>query len=148
MSNYPTPAAVRTTPGATLRLPSLIDLFRGRSGTRLVDMVWTPGVCAALIIVVGAIGFWLHQPWLFAGLGPTILVVASNPDHDTARFLSLVDDPRDLRAALAIVAFLPSTLWLTYGTELELSVKDGKLLPGDPDRPTYIDLSLRREDER
>lgn len=90
MSNYPTPAAVRTTPGATLRLPSLIDLFRGRSGTRLVDMVWTPGVCAALIIVVGAVGFWLHQPWLFAGLGPTILVVASNPDHDTARFRSIV----------------------------------------------------------
>ena len=30
---------------------------------------------------------------------------------------------------------------------IELSVENGKLLPGDPAQPTYIDLSLRREDE-
>jgi len=89
MSHYPTPAAVRTTPGAAIKLPSIVDLFRGRSTTRIVDMIWTPGVCAALVIVVGAIGFWLHQPWLFAGLGPTILLVASNPGHETSRFRSI-----------------------------------------------------------
>ena len=90
MSTYPTPAAVRTTPAASFKLPTLADLVRGRSALRVVDMVWTPGVAAALIIVVGAIGFWLHQPWLFAGLGPTIFLVASNPGHETARFRSIV----------------------------------------------------------
>lgn len=90
MSNYPTPAAVRTTSSAPLRIPSIAELFRGRSAIRVVDMIWTPGVCAALVIVIGAIGFWLHQPWLFAGLGPSILVVASNPGHETARFRSIV----------------------------------------------------------
>ena len=90
MSTYPTPATVRTTAATPFKLPDLLDLFRGRSATRVVDVIWTPGVAAALIIVVGAIGFWLHQPWLFAGLGPTILLVASNPGHDTARFRSIV----------------------------------------------------------
>lgn len=90
MSNYPTPAAVRTTSGAPLRIPSIAELLRGRSASRILDVVWTPGICAALVIVVGAIGFWLHQPWLFAGLGPSILLVASNPGHDTARFRSIV----------------------------------------------------------
>ena len=89
MSNYPTPAAVRPTP-APIKLAALTDLFRGRSAARGIEMVWAPGVCAALIIVVGALGFWLHQPWLFAGLGPTILIVASNPGHETTRFRSIV----------------------------------------------------------
>jgi hypothetical protein len=89
MSNFPTPAALRATP-ASLKLSSLGDLFRGRSADRAIEMVWAPGVCAALIIVVGAIGFWLHQPWLFAGLGPSILIVASNPGHETTRFRSIV----------------------------------------------------------
>ena len=31
---------------------------------------------------------------------------------------------------------------------VELAVAKGKLLPGDPAQPTFIDLSLRREDER
>ncbi len=31
---------------------------------------------------------------------------------------------------------------------LELSVVDGKLLHGDPDQPTYMDLKLEREEER
>jgi hypothetical protein len=31
---------------------------------------------------------------------------------------------------------------------VELSVADGKLLPGNPDEPTYIDLKSEREEER
>jgi hypothetical protein len=31
---------------------------------------------------------------------------------------------------------------------VELSVADGKLLPGNPDEPTYIDLKPAREDEK
>ena len=90
MSNYPTPAAVRTTPGATFRLPKLADLLSARAGAKALDAVWAPTVCAGLIIVVGALGFWMHQPWLFAGLGPSILLIASNPGHETSRFRSIV----------------------------------------------------------
>ena len=89
MSNYPTPAAVRATPGASFKLPSLTDLLRGRAAARALDAAWAPGVCAALIIVVGGLGFWMHQPWLFAGLGPSILLVASSPGHETSRFRSI-----------------------------------------------------------
>jgi hypothetical protein len=90
MSTYPTPATVRTTSPAPFRLASLTDLLRGRDAARVIDMIWTPSVCAALILVVGTIGFWLRQPWLFAGLGPSILLVASNPGHETTRFRSIV----------------------------------------------------------
>ncbi len=31
---------------------------------------------------------------------------------------------------------------------VELTVKDGKLIPGDPTRPTYVDLKSVREEER
>ena len=89
MSNYPTPAAVRTTPGATFNLRKLTDMLSGRSVAKAVDAAWAPGVCAALVIVVGALGFWMHQPWLFAGLGPSILLIASSPGHETSRFRSI-----------------------------------------------------------
>ncbi len=89
MSNYPTPAAVRTTPGATFKLAKLTDLLSGRSAAKAIDAAWAPGVCAALVIIVGALGFWMHQPWLFAGLGPSILLIASNPGHETSRFRSI-----------------------------------------------------------
>lgn len=89
MSNYPTPAAARTA-ASPIKLSSFTDILRGRSAAQFIEMGWAPGVCAVLIVVVGAIGFWLHQPWLFAGLGPTVLIVASNPGHETARFRSIV----------------------------------------------------------
>ena len=90
MSTYPTPAAVRTTHAAPFKLSAFTDLLRGRSASRIVDTVWAPGVCAALVVVIGALGFWMHQPWLFAGLGPSILMVASNPGHETSRFRSIL----------------------------------------------------------
>ena len=31
---------------------------------------------------------------------------------------------------------------------VELRVADGKLVPGDPDQPTYIDLKPEREQEK
>jgi hypothetical protein len=89
MSNYSTPAAVRTTPGATFKLSNFADMLSGRSVARAVDAAWAPGVCVALVILIGALGFWMHQPWLFAGLGPSILLVASSPGHETSRFRSI-----------------------------------------------------------
>jgi hypothetical protein len=90
MSTYPTPAAVRTTAITPLSLAKLTALFRGGSSAAVVDAIWVPAVAATLIVVAGAIGHWLKQPWLFAGLGPTVLMLASNPGHETTRFRAVV----------------------------------------------------------
>ena len=90
MSTYPTPAAVRSTAMPPLNLAKLTSLFRGRSIAAAVDAIWVPAVAATLIVIAGAIGHWLKQPWLFAGLGPTVLMLASNPGHETTRFRAVV----------------------------------------------------------
>ena len=89
MSAYPTPANVAATSGA----PSLSKFFamvRGGSVVSIYDMVRVPLVSAALIALTGAIGYWLKQPWLFAGLAPTILMVAAAPGHETTNFRAIV----------------------------------------------------------
>jgi hypothetical protein len=73
-----------------LSLAKLTALFRGGSSAAVVDAIWVPAVAATLIVVAGAIGHWLKQPWLFAGLGPTVLMLASNPGHETTRFRAVV----------------------------------------------------------
>ena len=90
MSHYPTPAAARPTAITPLNLAKLTALFRGRSIATVVDAIWVPAVAATLIVVAGAVGYWLKQPWLFAGLGPTVLMLASNPGHETTRFRAVV----------------------------------------------------------
>jgi hypothetical protein len=74
-------------------VPSLGALFtrlRGGSAASILHLLWVPAVSAALIVLVGAIGVWLRQPWLFAGLAPTILMVAANPGHETTSFRAIV----------------------------------------------------------
>lgn len=90
MANYPTPAAVRAMPGGGLTLGQLATAVRRGSFATLVDALWVPAVSAILILLVGVIGYQLKQPWLFAGLGPTALLLATNPEHDTARFHAVV----------------------------------------------------------
>lgn len=90
MSTYPTPAAVRTSAITPLNLAKLTALFRGGSRAKVIDAIWVPAVAATLIVLAGAVGYWLKQPWLFAGLGPTVLMLASNPGHETTRFRAVV----------------------------------------------------------
>jgi hypothetical protein len=72
-------------------MAKLVAMFRGgASVASALDAVWVPAVSAALIVIVGVVGYWMKQPWLFAGLGPTILLVASNPGHESSRFRSVV----------------------------------------------------------
>jgi hypothetical protein len=89
MTAFPTPASVQ----AALSAPSLTKLFarlRGGSIAPALTLLWVPAVSAALIVLVGAIGVWLRQPWLFAGLAPTILMVAANPGHETTSVRAIV----------------------------------------------------------
>jgi hypothetical protein len=89
MPAYPTPAAMR----AGAEAPSfakLTSLIRGGSIAPLLSMFWVPLVSAALIVLVGFIGTYMRQPWLFAALAPTILMVAATPGHETTGFRAIV----------------------------------------------------------
>jgi hypothetical protein len=88
MTAFPTPASV-----STHRAPSLTTLFaklRGGTVASTLNLLWVPAVSAALVVMAGAMGVWLKQPWLFAGLAPTILMVAANPGHETTSFRAIV----------------------------------------------------------
>ncbi|HUF27740.1 MAG TPA: HPP family protein, partial [Gemmatimonadaceae bacterium] len=63
---------------------------RGRAAATAIDALWVPVVSALLIVLAGAMGFWMSQPWLFAGLGPTVLMIVSNPGHETTSFRAVV----------------------------------------------------------
>jgi hypothetical protein len=45
---------------------------------------------AILILVAGALALATSQPWLFAALGPTAVVIATAPGQSTSRFHSVV----------------------------------------------------------
>ena len=85
----PSPAVTQqmSAPGMTARLTSA---WRGRSPAAASDSIWVPGVSAALILAAGAMSLATKQPWLFAGLGPTVIVAASSPGHPSTRFHSIV----------------------------------------------------------
>jgi HPP family protein len=89
MPAYPTPAAMRATAGAP-SFAKLTAVFRGGSIAPVLDALWVPLVSASLIVLVGAIGTWMRQPWLFAALAPTALMVAANPGHETTNFRAIV----------------------------------------------------------
>jgi len=89
MSAFPTPASIPATP----RIPSLTGLLsklRRGSVASVVSLLWVPAISAAVIVLTGAIGVWLRQPWLFAGLAPTIVMAAANPAHETTSFRAIV----------------------------------------------------------
>jgi hypothetical protein len=89
MPAYPTPAAMRVPAGAP-SLAKLTAVLRGGSIAPVLDAVWVPLMSAMLIALVGAIGSWMRQPWLFAALAPTALMVAANPGHETTSFRAIV----------------------------------------------------------
>ena len=89
MPAYPTPAAMRAASGAP-SFAKLTAMIRGGSIAPVLDTIWVPLVSAMLIVLVGAIGGWMRQPWLFAALAPTILMVAATPGHETTSFRAIV----------------------------------------------------------
>ena len=63
-----------------------------RVGTRFIagDAGWGAAMSAILILVVGALTLATSQPWLFAALGPSAVVIASSPGQPSSRFHSVV----------------------------------------------------------
>ena len=89
MNAYPTPAPVEAIPSAPW-LSNLFAKLRGGSVASVLNLLWVPAVSATLIVLAGLMGVSLKQPWLFAGLAPTILMVAANPGHETSSFRAIV----------------------------------------------------------
>jgi CBS-domain-containing membrane protein len=52
--------------------------------------VWGAAMSAILILVAGAMTLATSQPWLFAALGPTAVVIANSPGQPSSRFHSVV----------------------------------------------------------
>lgn len=48
----------------------------------------TTVTCVVAIAVVGAIGVWAGEPWVFPSLGPTLMVMAETPDAPAAHPLN------------------------------------------------------------
>ena len=90
MPSYPTPGAVPTMSGAPLSFTKMFGALRSGSVAPLVNAIWVPATSALLIVLAGMIGFWLKQPWLFAALGPTIIMMATTPGHETTSFRAVV----------------------------------------------------------
>lgn len=68
----------------------LTALFGDRSPAASADSVWVPLVSAVLILAAGAMSLATKRPWLFAGLGPTAVMIAATPGHATTRFQAVV----------------------------------------------------------
>jgi hypothetical protein len=83
-------SATGTPSGVPQPLAKLAAMVRGGSNAHAINAIWAPAVAAILILLVGAIGSRLKQPWLFAGLGPTIFMIAFNPGQETSRFRAVV----------------------------------------------------------
>jgi CBS-domain-containing membrane protein len=63
---------------------------RGRSRLATSEAAWAATASAILVLIAGAMSLATSQPWLFAALGATAVIVASSPGHPTARFHSIV----------------------------------------------------------
>ena len=80
----------RGEPAAGRATSSVTGLWGGRSPAAAADSVWVPAMSGVLILVAGAMTLATGQPWLFAALGPTAVVIAASPGHPTTRFHAIV----------------------------------------------------------
>ena len=64
--------------------------WRSRSRLATSDAAWAAAAAAILVLVAGALTLATAQPWLFAALGPTAVMVASSPGHPSSRFHSIL----------------------------------------------------------
>jgi CBS-domain-containing membrane protein len=91
----PTPAVpitgpTRIAPIASSERREAAKTWRGRTRFIAGDAVWGAAMSAILILVVGALTLATSQPWLFAALGPSAVVIASSPGQPSSRFHSVV----------------------------------------------------------
>lgn len=81
------PPTSRTERASATRLTALL---RDHSPADAADAVWVPLASGVLVLVAGAMSLATGRPWLFAGLGPTALLIAASPGHATTKFHTVV----------------------------------------------------------
>lgn len=89
----PTPAVTGPTRIAPMSMAEQREPAKTwRVRTRFIagDAAWGAAMSAILILVVGALTLATSQPWLFAALGPSAVVIASSPGQPSSRFHSVV----------------------------------------------------------
>jgi hypothetical protein len=86
LSGVTPPADDRT---ATARFATTLQRAT-HSSASVSDAVWVPVVSGALVLAAGAMSLATKQPWLFPALGPTAILIATNPGHPTTKFHSIV----------------------------------------------------------
>jgi len=52
---------------------------------RLPDWLWAPLAGGVSVLIIGMLGLWAHQPWLFPSLGPTIFLQVLEPQQPSSR---------------------------------------------------------------
>lgn len=85
--------AIRTSTGAragAAAAPTLTAMWKGGAAASASDSVWVPLASGILILAAGAMALATKKPWLFAGLGPTAVMLAASPSHPTTRFHTIV----------------------------------------------------------
>ena len=82
-------AAASSHPGTATNV-ALTAARKMLSTGAMSDAIWVPLVSAILILAVGSLSLATRQPWLFAALGPTVVLLAANPGHATTRFHAIV----------------------------------------------------------
>jgi CBS-domain-containing membrane protein len=89
----PTPAITgptRIAPVLTEERREAAKTWRVRTRFIASDAAWGAAMSAILILVVGALTLATSQPWLFAALGPSAVVIANAPGQPSSRFHSVV----------------------------------------------------------
>ncbi|MCB9653203.1 MAG: hypothetical protein H6729_03610 [Deltaproteobacteria bacterium] len=82
---------------------------------------------------IDAAEFWSRVSFFGHRLGPfdSSFRLLFLDNHDTERFLSVARDSARLQTALVYMLFRPEPVWITYGTELELSAGRGRVVQLD-----------------
>jgi CBS-domain-containing membrane protein len=83
-------AGPRPAASATAANLAMTAARRMLATTAMSDSIWVPLVSTILILAVGSLSLATKQPWLFAALGPTVVLLAANPGHPTTRFHAIV----------------------------------------------------------
>lgn len=93
MGAPPAPGASRPGTSGTSGTATNVAMTAARrmlATSAMSDAIWVPLVSAILILAVGSLSLATRQPWLFAALGGTVVLLAANPGHPTTRFHAIV----------------------------------------------------------
>jgi hypothetical protein len=82
----PRPAPAPSRPGTA----AITAARKALAASAMSDAVWVPMISAILVLAAGALSLATKRPWLIASLGPSAMLLASNPGHPTTRFHAIV----------------------------------------------------------